>query len=144
MLDAEPALSFAALCLGLLTAGTALWVGLRRQARTIAALADAILGHEEVRDRSGAPIHEAKPGIAARMSSVDRKLDEVAALARRVTRLEEGHASLTGRVSVLEDARVERVVTQAESAAHWRAVEAAHQAPHDPAGDPAGDAPAAD
>lgn len=120
--------------LGIVVTGVGLIVGLRRQARTLAAMADALLGHEEARDRSGAIFQEAQPGLAARVTSMDSKLDRLIELEldRRVATLEETQASLTGRISVLEDARVERVVTQAESAAHWRAVEAVHKAETDP------------
>ena len=37
----------------------------------IAAVVDAVLGHEEARDRSGAVFQPAQPGLAARLSSVD-------------------------------------------------------------------------
>lgn len=125
MLDsATRVLALVATIVAVIAGGTALWMALRRQARTIAAMADALLGHEEARDRSGAVFQEAQPGLAARMASVDGKLDRILRLEldRRVVALEEGHAALTegqaaltGRVKVLEDAAVERVVTKAES-----------------------------
>ena len=130
MLDSTAAvIGLVAVIVGVIAGGGALFATLRRQARTMAAMADALLGHEEARDRSGTVFQEAQPGLAARMKGMDEKLDTIIKLEldSRVTTLEEAQANLTGRVSVLEDARVERVVTQAESAAHWRAVEAAHK-----------------
>lgn len=130
MLDsATSVIAFVGLAVGAAISLGALYATLRRQARTMAAMADALLGHEEARDRSGTVFQEAQPGLAARMKGMDEKLDTIIKLEldSRVSTLEEGQANLVGRVSVLEDARVERVVTQAESAAHWRAVEAAHK-----------------
>ena len=127
MLDSpERILGLAAVVLGIVATGTGLWLGLRKQARALASLVDAVLGHEEARDRSGAVYQPAQPGLAARLAAMDAKVDRLIALDRRVTNLEDSHANLAGRVSVLEDSRVERVVTQAESTAVWRAVEAAN------------------
>lgn len=124
-------LALIAAVLGIIATGAGLWASLRRQARSLAAVVDAVLGHEEARDRSGAVFQPAQPGLAARLSSVDAKLDRLINLDRRVADLEEGHANLTGRISVLEDSRVERALTQAESAAAWQAIGAAQTQPLD-------------
>ena len=120
-------LALIAAVLGIIATGAGLWASLRRQARSLAAVVDAVLGHEESRDRSGAVFQQAQPGLAARMASMDGKIDRLINLDRRVTDLEHGHAGLVTRIGALEDSRVERVVTQAESAAAWRAVEAANR-----------------
>lgn len=106
MLDsAERILALTAAVLGVLATAIGLWVGLRRQARALASLVDAVLGHEEARDRSGAVFQPAQPGLAARLAAMDAKVDRLINLDRRVTDLEHGHAGLATRIGALEDSR---------------------------------------
>lgn len=123
----ERILALTAAVLGVLATAIGLWVGLRRQARALASLVDAVLGHEEARDRSGAVFQPAQPGLAARLAAVDAKVDQIIALDRRVTNLEDSHANLAGRVSVLEDSRVEGALARVESTKAYRAIAAAQR-----------------
>ena len=51
-----------------LVAGLIAWM--RRQGHMLGALSDAILGQEEVKDRSGAPIRDPQPGLAAQVKDI--------------------------------------------------------------------------
>lgn len=94
---------------------------------------DAILGREEQYDSiTREVVVPALPGIGVRMANQETQMSE---MTRAVTQLAETHTQmaevraevkeLNGRVVKLEEAAVERVVAKAESAAAWRAMEAA-------------------
>lgn len=123
------ALGVAAL-LGVLV-GWVRWVRpkIRRGRREVTAVRDAILGRDAITDSiTGKEIEPALPGMGVRMAQQEQQMaiitDAVAKIADSHLRLE----SLESRVKVLEDARVERVVTQVESAQAWRAIANAHDA----------------
>lgn len=85
---AEQAFGFAAVVIAVIGGTTSFVVALRRQGKMLAAMYDAVMGQEEVRDRSGAAIRESQPGLAAmqrlmgsQVEGVDRKVD---ALVHRV------------------------------------------------------------
>lgn len=87
---------------------------------------DALLGRDAVVDTiTGEERVPALPGIGVRMAHQEQQMEllteAVAKLASTHTRLE-NHET---RILKLEEAAVERVVTRAESAAAWRAMEAA-------------------
>ena len=100
---------------------------------------DAILGREAVVDSiTREVIQPPLPGIGMRMAHQETQMTE---MTRAVTQLAETHTQMAEvrtevkelgtRVSKLEEAVVERIVTKVESAAAWRAVEAASLATPD-------------
>ena len=92
----------------------------------VVAVRDSILGRPAVVDSiTGKELAPALPGIGQRMDTVERAL---VALADQHTAIEDHET----RIKALEDARVERVVTQAESAAMWHAVAKVTDEPDDP------------
>ena len=97
---------------------------------------DALVGRDAIFDRvSGRQLAPAIPGIGNRMEHQEREMSE---MKQAVIQLAETHTQLIrvnealvdheGRLMALENAAVERVVGRAESAAAWRAMEAAHKA----------------
>jgi hypothetical protein len=95
----------------------------RRRRETREAMHAAIIGAPAVRDKATGEIRApAIPGIADRMGAMEKHM---AVMAETVASLNDAHSRLDGveeRVKALEEARVERVVAQAESAQIWRAV----------------------
>lgn len=100
-----------------------LWQAFKRvthKTRTVrgdaVAIRDSILGRDAVVDSiTGKELAPALPGIGQRMDTVERAL---VALADQHAAIEDHET----RIKALEEARVERVVTQVESAAMWQAV----------------------
>ena len=120
-----------------LVAGLIAWM--RRQGRMLGALSDAILGQEEVKDRSGAPIRDPQPGLAAQVKDIrDEQIAAAAhvrAIADHAVRISATEGGLSDAIRTLtEHARiltdhaqqietltagaVERIVTRAESVQH--------------------------
>lgn len=100
----------------------------RPRAQQTAAVSEAILGRPEVTDRSGAVIQPAQAGMVAQVSELKievRTLVDTHLLVRGVV---QDIKDVKERVKVLEDARVEHVVSRAESAAAFSAIEAAVKA----------------
>jgi hypothetical protein len=98
----------------------------------IGAVRDSILGREAVTDSiTGAELAPALPGVGVRLAEQEKHLgilsEAVATIAQSHARLEDHE----GRIVALEAAAVERVVTRAESAAAWAAMEAATKATPD-------------
>lgn len=96
------------------------------------AVRDSILGRPALVDSiTGEERAPALPGIGVRMAHQEKQMslltEAVATLAEshvRIEHVESEVRDLTGRVTLLEEASVERVVNRADSAAAWRAVEA--------------------
>jgi hypothetical protein len=113
-------------------AGWLRWVRpkLKKTAGEVVAIRDSILGRDPIVDTiTGREIEPALPGIGVRMASNEKQLG---VLANAVAQIAHSHAQLENhedRISRLEAGAVERVVTKAESAAAWRAMEAIA---HDP------------
>jgi hypothetical protein len=100
----------------------------RREARARdKAVAEAILGEPAVHDLAGNIIMPSKPGLVSRTSTLEAAVSTLVDQDTRIKHLETDHGA---RLKALEDARVERLVTQAESAHMWRAV--ADNAVNDP------------
>jgi hypothetical protein len=92
----------------------------RREARARdKAVAEAILGEPAVHDLAGKIIAPAQPGLVARTSTLEQAVSTLVDQDARIKYLETNHGA---RIKALEDARVERLVSQAESAHMWRAV----------------------
>ncbi len=115
----------------------------RRTKRDGAAIRDAILGRDPIYDSiTGKELAPALPGIGHRMAVQEGQMSE---MTRAVSQLAETHVQLIAvnatledhndRIQKLEEAAVERVVAKAESAAAWRAMEAATLATPDAEGE---------
>lgn len=122
---------------GILAGGWLKWG--RPKAKQAEAVSEAILGRPEVTDRSGAVIQPAQPGMVAQVAALTDTVRELVNMHQRVDGVEgeqkairaevaEFRIEIGGRVKVLEDARVEQVVSRAESAAAFSAIEAAVKA----------------
>lgn len=87
---------------------------------------DALIGRPPVYDSiTRKEISPALPGIGQRMATMENAVAELAASNQR-HESHEAHLALHDReIADLKSAQVERIVTKAESAAAWRAVEAA-------------------
>lgn len=119
-------LAFGALCSGV--AGWLKWVRprYRRGKSEVTAIRDSILGRDAVRDTiTGRELSPALPGVGVRLAATEQHLGT---LAQAVATIAESHLRLEDhekRLVTLEEASVERIVSRAESAAGWRAMEAA-------------------
>lgn len=99
----------------------------RRASREVVAVRDSILGRDAIVDSiTGREIAPALPGIGQRVATIEQALVTLAGQEERFTAIEENQSDFARRLGALEQARLERVVTQAESANAWRAVAAAH------------------
>lgn len=124
----------------------------RRKEEDRIATRDAILGRPAIPDttRPGHILHAATPGLPERMDASDADAREqrtqMAEMSRALVALAESHkhqgaqdkilADHERRLDKLEEGAVERVVTRAESAAAWRAMEAAALAKPDVESEP--------
>lgn len=114
----------------------------RARAKWIAAQ-DAIIGRDAINDPiTGRELAPALPGIGVRMAHQEavseQQAKQMGLLTDAVAKLaDQGEAieDLRTRVTELENARVERVVTKAESIAAWKAIEATAKATPDTEGE---------
>lgn len=90
--------------------------------KTLGAVADAILGSPVIKDRRGEVIDEGSPGLVHRVAQVEEAVVEFRHMVGLLTETQKHLALIDNRVTTLEEARVERLVTQVESAHMWRAV----------------------
>jgi hypothetical protein len=90
--------------------------------KTLGAIADALFGTPTTRDRSGEVMEEGKPGLVHRVATVEEAVLEVRHLIALVTETQESVKDLNRRVGAIEEARIERLINQVESAQMWRAV----------------------
>lgn len=100
----------------------------RPKVRQVEAMSEAILGRAEVRDRSGAVIQKAQPGMPAQVAELTEAVRDLVKMQHRVDIVEDDVRDLQGRVTVLEEARLEHVVSRVESAEAYRAIQAAQRA----------------
>lgn len=113
--------------LTLIGIGIAIWRSKSR--RRMNAVADAILGQEEVTDSTGGIIRRGEPGLVHRVTQVEVAIVEFRHAIALFTEAQHRIDQLEQRVKTLEDDRVERIVTKAESAQMWRAVAEANVEP---------------
>lgn len=106
----------------LLVGGITIWMFARPGVRRVRAAADAILGEETTLDRRGEVIDPGKPGLVHRVATVEEAVVEFRHMVGLLTETQHTLTEHGARIKALEDARVERLVTQAESAHMWRAV----------------------
>lgn len=90
---------------------------LRKTRATFGAVVETLVGREQIRDKAtGKILVEAQPGLGVRMATIEDAVVKLSDTDVRVRALENRQAAVEQRVTTLEDARVERVVTKAESA----------------------------
>ena len=98
----------------------------------VTAIHDSILGRDAIVDSiTGREIEPALPGVGVRLAATEEHLG---VLAQAVATIAESHVRLEDheqRLTRLEEASVERIVSRAESAAGWRAMEEAIKAEPD-------------
>ena len=117
-----------------LIAGWLRWVRprYRRGRSQFVAARDSIIGRPAVYDSiTGVEREPALPGVGVRLANTEAHLS---VLAEAVASIAQSHARLEDhevRLVALEAASVERIVSRAESAAGWRAMEAAARAQPD-------------
>lgn len=90
--------------------------------KTLGAVADAILGSPIIKDRRGEVIDAGSPGLVHRVAQVEEAVVEFRHMVGLLTETQKHLSLLDNRLTTLEEARVERLVTQVESAHMWRAV----------------------
>lgn len=112
----------AATIAGLLGAAYATWRRFRPSVRRASSAVDALVGREAVTDRSGQIIEAAQPGLVHRVATVEEAVVEIRHVVALWTETQKRLDQHDGRIRQLEDSRLERLVTQAESAHMWRAV----------------------
>jgi hypothetical protein len=103
------------------------WVSpkFRRASAEVTEIRDNILGRPAIKNEiTGKVIAEAVPSLGTQIAGLGDAVRELTKSHKRLDDLED-------RVEKLEEAAVERVVTRAESAAAFRAIEAAVQATPD-------------
>ena len=110
--------------------------------KTVAAI-DSIVGRDEIRDSITGEVRvPALPGIGVRMAHQEQQMELLTVTVTKLVdqqvhqqRLEQRVDEHDDRIKKLEDAQVERVVSRAESAAAFHAIEAAIKATPDPDAD---------
>lgn len=100
----------------------ATWRRVRPVTRRMGAGLDAIIGREAVTDRAGREIEPAQPGLVHRVATVEEAVVEFRHMVGLLTEVQHTLTDHGARIKALEDARLERIVTQAASAQAWRAV----------------------
>lgn len=101
------------------------WRWQRAFSRKAAAIGDAILGRDAVVDSiTGKEIAPPLPGMGVRMAHQEQQMEAITVAVTKLASQQEYLVDHERRIKALEDQAVERVVTRAESAAAWRAVEA--------------------
>lgn len=100
----------------------------RSLTQTLVAIRDTFLGRDAIRDSiTGREIEPAQPSMGIRLANVETGLTELVRQDARLTHVEGEIDNLKDDVASLKDARIERVVTQAESAAMLNMVERLHE-----------------
>jgi hypothetical protein len=112
----------AGVAVGIVGAAYGTWRRFRPGVRRATAAIDALVGKEAVTDRSGNVIEAAQPGLVHRVATVEEAVVEIRHVVELWTETQRRLDQHDGRIKALEDARVERLVSQAESAHMWRAV----------------------
>ena len=151
---AERILALVATLLGLLGVVLAYTRRIRPTVKRVidvwSALTELLFGRpaEDRNPITGAPPVPAVLGIGPRLATVEHaqlaNTEQMAVLTEAVAKLADNERRLTaleGRVTILEDSRIERVVAQAESAAMWSAVDREQHPEQHPDPQPSDDAP---
>lgn len=95
----------------------------RKAKRTVAAVTETLVGRDAITDPStGRELVPAQPGLGVRMATMEEAIVRLSHMDGRVTAVETTVGEHTRQIAELRDARIERLVTQAESAQAWRAM----------------------
>lgn len=94
---------------------------------------ETINGKAAVVDHSGREVEPPVPGVQVQLADIKAVVSDQSQQNTRLTAIEAEQVDHTHRLTRLEEAHIERVVTRAESAQAWAAVEAIAS---QPAGDP--------
>jgi hypothetical protein len=116
------AVAIAGVVVGLIGAAYGAWRRFRPGVKRASAALDAIIGKEAVTDRSGQVMEPSQPGLVHRVATVEEAVVEFRHMVGLLTETQHTLTDHGARLKALEDARVERLVSQAESAHMWRAV----------------------
>lgn len=122
MNDAQGVLTVIGLTLTALGAVYGAWRKLRPNIRRGSAALDAIIGKEAVTDRSGNVMEPSQPGLVHRVATVEEAVVEFRHMVGLLTETQKTLNDHGTRIKALEDTRLEKLVTRAESAQMWRAV----------------------
>lgn len=107
--------------IGLLTlAGIAFAVWRSKSRQRGAAVADAILGREQVTDHAGNVIRPAEPGLVHRVATVEEAVVGFRHNIALYTELAKRVDNHDTEIKALKDATTERIVTKAEAAQFYR------------------------
>jgi hypothetical protein len=131
MSDIALALTIGGLFAGLVGALYGTWRRFRPGAQRVSAAIDAVIGKAPITDRSGKEMEPGQPGLVHRVATVEEAVVEFRHMVGLLTETQHTLTDHGARIKALEEARVERLVTQAESAHMWRAV-ADNNAANDP------------
>lgn len=116
---------------GAVLAGWLKWIRPRWRAfrHRATAASDAILGREAKYDSiTGELVQPALPGVGVRLADQQQQLDTLTVAVSRIADYHDRLDNHDVRITALEAAAVERVVTRAESGLAFRAMEAAVKA----------------
>lgn len=95
----------------------------RKARRTASAITETLVGRDAIIDpATGRELVPSQPGLGVRMAAMEEAIVRLSHMDSRVTTVEQATADNQRRITALEEARIERIVTQAESAQAWRAV----------------------
>jgi hypothetical protein len=119
---AQIALTVVLLAFGIIGAIYGTWRRFRPGVDRVSAALDAVVGKPAVNDRAGNVIEPSQPGLVHRVATVEEAVVEFRHMVGLLTETQRTLSDHGVRIKALEDARVERLVTQAESAHMWRAV----------------------
>lgn len=107
---------------GIVSSGVGAWLYFRPGVQRGKAAIDAILGEPEVKDRRGSVMDPGKPGLVHRVATVEEAVVEFRHMVGLLTETQHTLTEHAARIKALEDVRIEKLVSQAESAHMWRAV----------------------
>lgn len=101
------------------------WRWQRAFSRKATAIGDAILGRDAVVDSiTGKEIAPPLPGMGVRMAHQEQQMEAITVAVTKLASQQEYLVDHERRIKALEDSSLERIVTRAESAQAWSAVEA--------------------
>lgn len=109
--------------LGLTALATFVWsVWSGKQRKLMTAIAEALMGRGEEKDRAGRTFRPAEPGLVARVGTLEEAVKVLANQESRLARLEGNDTRQDARLDTLETAQVERLAAKVESAQMLRMI----------------------
>lgn len=125
--------AFLVVALGSLAASARwVWPRLARFFRSLDTMFETINGRPAELDRAGRVVSQPVPSLGVQISDLRQAVADQANQDARITAVEEAVTDLGKRVTAMESGhQIERIVTRAESAQAWKAVEAIATQPED-------------